>query len=61
MPLKCYICNYFDPKKSYYRIPDRNDEYCDRSGLWIKLLDAKRENIDKIRICSEHFVKSNFL
>lgn len=49
MPLKCYICNYFDSKKSYYRIPDRNDEYCDRSGLWIKLLDAKRENIDKIR------------
>lgn len=43
---------------SLYRIPDRNDEYCERAGLWLKILDESPQNIHKIRICSEHFVKS---
>lgn len=56
---KCYICNYYDPKKmSLFRIPDRNDEYCERSKLWLKLLEEKPENVHKIRICSAHFLNS---
>lgn len=59
---KCYICNFYDPKRmSLFRIPDRNDEYCQRSGLWLKLLEEKSENVHKIRICSDHFLKSNLL
>lgn len=57
---KCYICNFYDPRKmSLFRIPDRNDEYSERSGLWLKLLDEKAENVHKIRICSKHFIQSN--
>lgn len=56
---KCYICKYYDPKKmSLYRIPNRNDEYSDRGKVWLKLLNAENENINQIRICSNHFVKS---
>lgn len=50
---------YCDPKRSLYRIPDRNDKYSDRSSLWLKLLGEKLENVNKIRICSDHFVTSN--
>lgn len=44
-----------------FRIPDRNDDYSERSGLWLKLLNEKTENIHKIRVCSEHFLNSNLL
>ena len=58
---KCYICNFYDPRRmSLYRVPDRNDEYCNRSALWLKLLEEKAENVHKIRVCSKHFLKSNF-
>lgn len=59
MPLKCYICKFYDPKKaSLFRIPDRNDEYSDRCGLWLKLLEEKKENMHRIRICADHFLNS---
>lgn len=47
-------------KNSLFRVPDGNDEYSDRSGLWLKLFEEKRENLNRIRICDIHFVKSNF-
>lgn len=58
MPTKCYICNYYDSKRSLYRIPSRNDEYCERASLWLKLLNEKQSNVHSIRICSIHFFKS---
>lgn len=59
MGLKCYICNSYDSKKqSLYRIPNRTEEYSERSGMWLKLLNEKKENIHKIRICSNHFLTS---
>lgn len=59
MPPKCYICKVYDPKRmKLFRIPDRNDEYNERSGLWLKLLDEKSVNVDRIRICSDHFLNS---
>lgn len=61
MAPNCYICNSNVPKtKSIFRIPDRHDEYCERGNLWLKILDADAGCIDKIRICSEHFLKSNY-
>lgn len=60
MPPKCYICEWYDPKKmSLFRIPSRNDEYCERASLWLKLINEKHENVHSIRICSNHFLKSN--
>lgn len=57
----CYICNRSAPKtKSIYRIPNRNDKYCGRGELWLKILDADAGCIDNIRICSDHFSKSNY-
>lgn len=59
MAPKCYICNYYDSKiMSLFRVPNRNDEYSERASMWLKLLDEKKENLHKIRICSEHFLKS---
>ncbi len=59
MGLKCYICNTYDSKtQSLFRIPNRTDEYSERWRLWLKLLNEKQENINKIRICSDHFLKS---
>lgn len=59
MAPKCYICKYYDSKKmSLFRIPNRNDEYSERGNVWIQLLNEKKENINQIRICSLHFVKS---
>lgn len=48
-------------EKSLFRIPDRDNEYSDRCRLWLKLLGEKKENMHKIRICSDHFLKSNWL
>lgn len=60
MAPKCYICNIYVKKNvSLYRIPARNDEYSDRCGLWLKLLQEKPENMHNIRICSVHFFNSN--
>lgn len=60
MAPKCYICNYYVPKNvSLFRIPNRNDEYSERGGLWLKLLNEKPENMHRIRICSTHFLNSN--
>lgn len=60
MAPKCFICGYYDSKKmSLFRIPNRNDEYSDRANVWLKLLDATEENVQKIRICSQHFLNSN--
>lgn len=43
---KCYICNYYESKQmSLYRVPDRTDEYLERSRLWLKLLEEKAENV----------------
>lgn len=62
MSLKCYICKYYDPKKmSLFRIPNRSDEYSDRSSLWLKILGEKKENVHKIRVCSNHFFQSNVM
>lgn len=59
MAPKCYICNFCVKKNtSLFRIPDRNDLYSERCGLWLKLLEQKSENMHKIRICSVHFLKS---
>lgn len=58
MAPSCYICNA-SRAKGIFRIPDRHDEYCERGNLWLKILDLKPESIDDIRICSEHFLKSN--
>lgn len=61
MPPKCFICKFYDPKRmSLFRIPNRKDEYSERAKVWIKLLNAKKENVDAIRICSIHFLKSIF-
>lgn len=61
MPPKCYICGFYDPKRmSLFRIPSRNDDYCERASLWLKLVNEKPENVDSIRFCSIHFLKSNF-
>lgn len=61
MAPKCYICNVFVKKNvSLYRIPDRTDEYSGRCGLWLKLLEERPENMHNIRICSTHFLNSNF-
>ncbi len=60
MAPKCYICKCYDSKNmSLFRIPNRNDEYSDRGKVWLKLLNAKNENVNNIRICSQHFMKSN--
>lgn len=59
MAPKCYICKFYDSKKmSLFRIPNRNDEYSERGKVWLKLLNAKNEDVDQIRICSQHFLKS---
>lgn len=61
MVLKCFICKSYDPKKqSLYRIPNRNEDYSGRWRLWLKILNEKEINLNKIRICSEHFLSSNF-
>lgn len=61
MAPKCYICRSNVPKnRSIFRIPDRNDEFCERSNLWLKILDTEAKNIEEIRICSEHFLESNY-
>lgn len=60
MAPKCYICNCYVTKNvSLFRIPDRDDEYSERCGLWLKLLNEKSQNMHNIRICGEHFLKSN--
>lgn len=61
MAPKCYICKHYDPKTSLFRIPNRNDEYSERGNVWLKLLNAKKENVNQIRICSHHFSKSILL
>lgn len=59
MSSNCYICRCKIPKtKSIFRIPDRRDEYCERGNLWLKILEAPEELVDRIRICSEHFLNS---
>ncbi len=61
MAPNCYICKSDGAKpKSIFRIPDRHDEFCERANLWLKILDAKAESLDTIRICSDHFLKRNF-
>lgn len=58
MAPKCYICKRKSTKvTSIFRIPDRHDEYCERGNLWVKILDAEEENINEMRVCSEHFLK----
>lgn len=60
MAPSCYICQcYVGKPKSIFRIPGRHDEFCERGKLWLKILDAQEESIDEIRVCSEHFLKSN--
>ncbi len=61
MVFKCYICNTYDKTKSLFRIPNRNETYEYRWRLWLKLINEKQENMHKIRICSDHFIKSNIV
>lgn len=59
MAPNCYICKCYDPKKmSLFRIPNRSDEYSERGKVWLQLLNEKKKNINQIRICSLHFLKS---
>lgn len=61
MGLKCYICNSYDSKRqSLFRIPHRNEENSERWRLWLKILEEKEINLNKIRVCSDHFIQSNY-
>lgn len=60
MGLKCYICKSYDSKRqSLFRIPHRNEGNSERWRLWLKILEERELNLDKIRICSDHFLQSN--